>query len=582
MVKKPSAGGYLSHVSAFIAFFLISTPLFSDNSQKVLLLSFDGGMNSRIHDYLGGTFSAKKGFTFIQREGVLAKNGMTVTLPSLTAVSHLSIITGMSPAQHGVVSNFFHIVTDPIHQDIDGFSAPLDPNAETLWEYARKHHKTVGVVSYPGLDNTHARRSADWSINFSKSLSPSDLLRFKKSDFKSYTKAIPKEVRSFSEPQITDLSQGLSLIYEENNKLNMPLFHIIALDTTDDHTTNYDTFVFDLDDNLDNGFVGKTDHQVKWIGLGFTAENSLKGSWCKLILASPTLSEMEFYVGAVYQTIAFPASFQTQIDQKLGFWTGPPLRELERFHLTKEDFFIQARRLSEYLKEATVLGAQTQQWDLIISYQPLLDEIEHQFLNDESIVRRGYAQADSVVHDLVSHLPNTNHIYVSDHGMAPLTSVYYPNRELMKDGFISDIYKARAFSSGGFSHIYINLEGRQKNGIIPPSDFNQLRDRLIQLFQDKAPVAKIYTRENAAGVGLNHPNAGDVMMVAKPGYHFSNDMGNGDVLGPADFAGQHGYDPDLPSMKAIYAAWGPQIERKAVSDLSYKHVYPFILKLLGI
>lgn len=56
-------------------------------------------------------------------------------------------------------------------------------------------------------------------------------------------------------------------------------------------------------------------------------------------------------------------------------------------------------------------------------------------------------------------------------------------------------------------------------------------------------------------------DTGDVLIVSRPGYNFDFNAGTGSAIGnffqPSTFFGQHGYDPTLPEMKAIFYAAGP-------------------------
>src|SRR3989344_709358 len=102
-------------VGLLAVFFLSALPSQSGNSQKVILISLDGGMNKLLHTYMKH-FPKNEGFARLKKEGRLATQGMTVPLPSLTATSHISLITGLSPGEHGIVSNTFHNISTPMTQ----------------------------------------------------------------------------------------------------------------------------------------------------------------------------------------------------------------------------------------------------------------------------------------------------------------------------------------------------------------------------------------------------------------------------------------------------------------------------------
>src|SRR3989338_292311 len=126
------------------------------NSTKVIVMSFDGCANQLIQKYLREDFK-NKGFGRIEKEGILSP--MHVSLPSLTATSHISIITGATPGQHGIVSNNFHKTTESILKSTNGFEKEIDQETPALWERAKTQGKRVGVITYPGLDGSSERRS---------------------------------------------------------------------------------------------------------------------------------------------------------------------------------------------------------------------------------------------------------------------------------------------------------------------------------------------------------------------------------------------------------------------------------------
>ena len=75
-------------------------------------------------------------------------------------------------------------------------------------------------------------------------------------------------------------------------------------------------------------------------------------------------------------------------------------------------------------------------------------------------------------------------------------------------------------------------------------------------------------------------------MVTIPGYNLDFNPGTVGAIGnffqPSTFFGQHGYDPRLPEMKAIFYAAGPDFKRKTVKEVDNIDVAPTIADLLGI
>ena len=81
-------------------------------------------------------------------------------------------------------------------------------------------------------------------------------------------------------------------------------------------------------------------------------------------------------------------------------------------------------------------------------------------------------------------------------------------------------------------------------------------------------------------------DTGDVLVVTIPGYHLDFNAGTGTAAGdffqPSTFFGQHGYDPRLPEMKAIFFAAGPNFKRRTLKDVDNIDIAPTVAELLGI
>ncbi|MBA4353779.1 MAG: alkaline phosphatase family protein, partial [Novosphingobium sp.] len=80
------------------------------------------------------------------KEGAYAA-GVTGNLPTVTYPSHTTLITGVTPARHGIVSN---TTFDPKQINYGGWYWFADDiKAETLWDAARKAGRSTGNVHWP-------------------------------------------------------------------------------------------------------------------------------------------------------------------------------------------------------------------------------------------------------------------------------------------------------------------------------------------------------------------------------------------------------------------------------------------------
>ncbi len=74
-------------------------------------------------------------------------DGVVGVLPTLTYPSHTTLITGVSPAKHGILAN---TTFDPLHVNDDGWYWYAEDNkAQTLWDAAFLARLTTGNVHWP-------------------------------------------------------------------------------------------------------------------------------------------------------------------------------------------------------------------------------------------------------------------------------------------------------------------------------------------------------------------------------------------------------------------------------------------------
>ena len=114
-------------------------------ARPVLLISIDG---LRPADVL---LVRQRGLTLPNLTAFLANGsyaqGVTGVLPTLTYPSHTTLITGVSPARHGIVAN---TTFDPMNINDGGwYWYAEDDKAQTLWDAAFLARMTTGNVHWP-------------------------------------------------------------------------------------------------------------------------------------------------------------------------------------------------------------------------------------------------------------------------------------------------------------------------------------------------------------------------------------------------------------------------------------------------
>jgi predicted AlkP superfamily pyrophosphatase or phosphodiesterase len=244
----------------------------------------------------------------------------------------------------------------------------------------------------------------------------------------------------------------------------------------------------------------------------------------------------------------------------------------------------------------------------------------------DSYVQFAYQTANNAVQRIidtvgtdVSGVPNSNVIVVSDHGFSPFHTSVNINNLLANAGFNTN--QVRAIISGPATNIYINLQGREPNGVVAPADYPALQKRIIETLQGFVDTNPNYTGGSAVPifdkvynrVGPGSPipqtvfeasllkqanqfigqDTGDVFALLGLGYNFdgtqtpvvprrSDASSSSPVLSLPSFYGAHGFDPTLPEMQAIFFAAGPDFGRGNVGSVRNIDVAPTINNILKV
>jgi hypothetical protein len=127
---------------------------------RVLMVSYDAlGADLAWQWISDGTASLPEGLAGMAQHGFSAER-LRMVDPTLTAVQHLTLVTGRDAAGTGVVSNSFHLPGTPITDMVSGFNA--SSRAEPLWAAARRNGLRVAPLMWPGADAGAPDRMGDF------------------------------------------------------------------------------------------------------------------------------------------------------------------------------------------------------------------------------------------------------------------------------------------------------------------------------------------------------------------------------------------------------------------------------------
>jgi hypothetical protein len=492
-------------------------------------------------------------------------------------------VTGALPRDTGIVGNVLMEPGKPFGTRGSGFNFHL--RAETLCEAARRQGKRVGVMAYPHGEGTPPSGCAGFGMRWVEDGSARARVARFSSDGWTAAPAKP-DVRSFSPARSAVLEFP-------------PTSHravITAVDSTDDGRTDYDGIR--VEPEAGPASLVRTGESFP---VEVRGKKGRAGAWCKLLSLAPDLSKSEIYCGGIFESDAFPDDFRRQLDERAGFWPGrADFREFGARSAHPEIYMEQSDRLTEFLTKASLAALARPDWDLLLLYQSEVDAVEHEFLLAEprqeqytperaaryaGFIDHAFADADRSVERFLAVLTPADTIFVTaDHGMTPLHTELYPPELLVENGFtkvrpdggIDPASAAVAMVSSGVAHVYVNPAA-------PAGTLDRV-EALLAGFQvrGESPWDRVFRREAAGDLGLDAPESGDLILLAKPGYHLSMTLKAGRLSGPAVEYGGHGYRAVYPDLDATFLAEGPGVVPGRTEEMSSTLIASRVAASLGI
>ena len=588
-------------------------------AQRVVLLSLDGFAADRHAENLrNGVYADPDGVAAFDG-GYVVERAIPVN-PTLTAASHTSIASGAFPTVTGIVSNTFHRPGTPILKAVSGFEAPW--GAESLWEAFRRQGKRVGVLAFPGCDTATVRRTADFGMVYVGTASArSRVLDLDGARFTSVS--LPAGWVSYSPARRAEFTVDLT----GPGLPQTARFTVTALDSTDDGMIDYDTIVVGDGAGLSNGALARV-RVGEWFPLLLRAPHTdggtrTVGAWCLLQGLAADLSRVTIYRGGFYSTEAYPREFREALEQAGGFWPGPPderavaRREAGESGITAAEMLAQVRRFSGFFNACARMTIEREKFDLLMLYQPFPDDVEHAFLLTDprnraysparagearEIVTEAFRVGDRAVGELARSLDLTRDaiVVVSDHGMAPVWEEVSLNQLLQRAGLasgekvenrwrVAPSSKMVAYTGGGCAHLYVNLKGREPGGVVDVADEGAVVQAAAAALaqaqvEGEDVVEEMLRRGELSPVGLESPDAGDLVVFLRPGLAAAPWIAAPGASWhlPAEICGQHGYLNTHREMAAIWMARGAGVPHRRVREESLTEVASFVAALAGV
>ena len=571
---------------AFSCYKLASSPRY-----KLVLISIDAARPDITR--LLAEEGLMPGIARIIREGVWSRY-MTTSFPSSTAVAHAVISTGAPPSVTGITGNKIHKPGMELCETTFGFSA-FNLLAEPIWLTADKEGLRAVVAAFPQSTPSYWKDKVTNSVLFN----PYDAWL---------------GPPSYSELYTTNRSVGGYPEYIEFKAVNETAF-------SSEISVGKDKWAIVLSGNRVVIFVDERKVVIS------------EGEWSPPINATIHVGDKAYTVAPrfkllnaslenfrLYRTIMRPleAFWSTDDVLKRDVWNNVVLKtgmvtDGDWWGLVNEwygpDTYMETVKMTnDFFRELTVYLLKNTEWDLMLTYTPIVDNVQHQFLGIEKykdLVYKAYEWADELVRAVLEavDLSDTVVMVVSDHGQWPVKKLVYINSALAEAGLLSYDERGRVIGEKtkayyiGYGQIWVNLEGREKGGIVSPEEYPdvvaKVMDTLASLRDPETGepvVGLIMTREEAEGLGLGGDFTGDVVFSLRPGYSPERKirLSEGklvimeEVTPLKTITGTHGDLPYYKELHAIFCAIGGGVIKGKIPPVRSVDVAPTAALILSI
>jgi predicted AlkP superfamily phosphohydrolase/phosphomutase len=612
----------------------------------VIVLSLSGARADLIDQYLSEGLMPN--LARLVKEGVKAQYAQSVD-PPLSTPAHASISSGCFPDKTGIIADRYYSPQDEFTGYVSSLDQP-EMAVEPIWRTAMRHGLCTAAVFWPGADFPEqsnlrqAQNTADYTVAYGESYVPSAQHTLTFSVASGWENA-PRSFSPLQESLLRITSPSTTALEHRHEGALVSAINVLAVDTRDDGIANYDTFYLCRFKEMDKDSAPLLEGQ--WAPV--TVSPHLRsGAYFKITasnlmsLTNPLSSTVPITVTAPISLTVFqsqvsynrasPVELLQEVSELFGFFPPPPDHyALQQGWITPEDYLAMAETQSHWMMEVAIHIYTTYQPDLIFTGQSPLDEIIRQFLlvdkgqpgyspelaEEYAGYRgRGAQIADASLGQLLAatDLWDTALLVVSDHGLAPVHTAVHLNTLLEQAGFLSfqeapgfpvDATHSQALApsippfdpstglragpaSEGSSYIYVNLQGRERPGVVPPEEYPALLDELTRTLSEvKDPkgqpvFARIVRGQEMGDLHLSSPHSGDLFVQAEPGYVLSHEAGKEEAFEPSSCYGGAGYDSALGEMHGIFVAAGRGVrEGETISPIRVVDIAPTVARLLG-
>ena len=606
-----------------------------DKAKKMWVLGIDGLIPKLAERFMGEGIMPN----LAEMAGRGSRGKVLPVLPAFTPTNWTTVATGAAPGTHGIFLWGTHRVGDPFEQTYmeESMTSPLC-EAEYLWDTAAKSGRKSVIMNFVGYPPTN-----DKVVFVDNLLHPAKC-----------PAEIAKNAYYTTDPTDTSASEisikpaaGWSSMPSSQHK---PLETEIEVSTNSGaHSLTYQALIYSrsgkgydrllLSDSKDAARKFADVKAGEWTEWKFEQFLENGKSSCgtvrfKLTNLSADGKKLGLYRSQVCFAgkFAMPSALGKRLIERCGPYIGEgvgrsffPNRWVDEATL-KEEFAYQTNWIgnaAEFLMDETAA-------ELFIMHWHYLDYLQHQFLGlidpvgayydpvkapeAWQAMRTGYIIADNIVGEFLKRAESADTVMViSDHGNIPNRKVLSIFNLLIENNLLAlDVNKADSTISVDWSktkaychglHIYINLKGRDPNGIVTPGkEYQRLRNQLITLLRTykdedgEFPFEYVLKKEDAPLIGLWGEGIGDIVFCYSQGYAWMDEqsiLDNEKRIVWTSGGANHGCqmptaETEVSSNYGMMLISGPNVRKgykrpaQQIGPISMKDIAPTIAHIMGI
>jgi predicted AlkP superfamily phosphohydrolase/phosphomutase len=565
--------------------------------KKLLLIGIDQAIPYLINKFI------KQGS--IPNIAKLCENGVSAEAfscaPCDTPTNWTTIATGARTATHGATSFYMHLQGEPLDLGAKMRSRTQLSRycqAEFLWDVAERNKLIPFVINYP----------SGWPSNFRKGAMSLFTWLIPESNKRMVTLSKRYNYYKNSEKDSTRiLEEGDNLKVKLRFKgKKIPIFFKIIKDGKILLTID------DLEQPIDKM------EWSQWFKVNINIRKDVLPCLYRIKITEFNDQKICLERSAVYNTKGWtnPEIFGEKLIKNVFEFDFPQDHDVEYMVYDEmSSYLISARNESIMLTEAIKYAKRDLKWDFCYFHYHPLDSVNHDslaYLHKESplyteenakLVFKNVETAYEIVDEMVGNLidncvdNNTIVVFISDHGAIPIWKIVNIPLLFMRSGLTNynwnefenryriDWKNSKVFPYMEPPFVWINLKGRDPHGIVNDSEYEDLRDLIIDvLYSLKDPdtneriIELALRKEEAEFLGLNGERVGDIIYFLKPPYGIFD--GNLINLDASIISNNEYNNPIVNKSRSIFGAHAYYLPSTRFGDYSIS--VPFVISGPGI